>query len=105
MELATNGAAIRYYSLLSQWSDECSLLFSVLAMRNYIVNLIIELASNENTLRSTNAYINKLDEILVQILKKDWPKYWPTFIHEMVESSKANPALCENNMKILQYLR
>lgn len=74
-------------------------------MRNYVVKLIVELTSDENTLRSKSVYINKLDQILVQILKKDWPKHWPTFIQEMVDSGLANTNLCENNMKILKYLR
>ncbi|KAI8878522.1 ARM repeat-containing protein [Backusella circina FSU 941] len=75
-----------------------------LAMRNYIVKLIVNLSSNEATLRSEKTYLNKLDIVLVQILKKDWPKYWPTFIQEMVDSSQASLSLCENNMIILKLL-
>ncbi|KAG2198777.1 hypothetical protein INT47_010563 [Mucor saturninus] len=75
-----------------------------LAMRNYIVKSIIDLSSNELTLRSEKTYINKLDLVLVQILKKDWPQYWPSFIQEIVDSSLVNTSLCENNMKILKLL-
>ena len=74
-------------------------------MRNYIVKTIIDLASNESTLRSQKTIINKLDIVLVQILKKDWPQYWPTFVAEIVDSSLINTSLCENNMKILKLLR
>lgn len=72
-------------------------------MRNYIVKVIIQLSSNESTLRS--AVLNKLDLVLVQIVKKDWPQYWPSFIQEIVDSSVTDMNLCENNMKILRYLR
>jgi hypothetical protein len=74
-------------------------------MRNYIVKTIIDLSSNESTLRSEKTFINKLDLVLVQILKKDWPQYWPSFIQEIVDSSLINTSLCENNMKILKLLR
>ena len=40
-----------------------------------------------------------------QILKQDWPHNWPTFISDLVGSSKTNELLCENNMKILHLLR
>lgn len=40
----------------------------------------------------------------MQILKQEWPHNWPTFISELVESSKTNLALCENNMVILKLL-
>ena len=39
-----------------------------------------------------------------QILKQEWPHNWPTFITELVESSKTNLSLCENNMVILRLL-
>lgn len=74
-------------------------------MRNYIVKSIIDLSSNELTLQSEKTYINKLDLVLVQILKKDWPQYWPSFIQEIIDSSLGNASLCENNMKILKLLR
>jgi exportin-1 len=74
-------------------------------MRNYIVKSIINLSSNESTLRSEKTFINKLDLVLVQILKKDWPQYWPSFIQEIVDSSLRNTSLCENNMNILKLLR
>lgn len=40
----------------------------------------------------------------LQILKQEWPHNWPTFITELVESSKTNLSLCENNMVILRLL-
>src|SRR5260221_10292650 len=41
---------------------------------------------------------------VLQILKQEWPHNWPTFITELVESSKTNLSLCENNMVILKLL-
>lgn len=39
-----------------------------------------------------------------QILKQEWPSNWPTFIPEIVTSSRTSLALCENNMNILRTL-
>ena len=42
---------------------------------------------------------------IIQILKQEWPHNWPSFIPEIVASSKSNLSLCENNMVILKLLR
>lgn len=73
-------------------------------------------------MRREKSYVNKLNLALVQvmplldsqfqntrtyplkILKQEWPHNWPNFIPELVESSKTNLSLCENNMVILKLL-
>ena len=40
----------------------------------------------------------------LQVLKKDWPARWPTFISELVGASKTSENLCENSMHILRLL-
>uniref|UniRef100_A0A3P9JFU9 Exportin-1 n=1 Tax=Oryzias latipes TaxID=8090 RepID=A0A3P9JFU9_ORYLA len=42
--------------------------------------------------------------ILVQILKQEWPKHWPTFISDIVGASRTSESLCQNNMIILKLL-
>ncbi|KIM28962.1 hypothetical protein M408DRAFT_329009 [Serendipita vermifera MAFF 305830] len=73
-------------------------------IRNFIVGLTIKLASDETIVRRERAYLGKLNLILVQILKQEWPHAWPTFIPEIVASSQTNVSLCENNMVILKLL-
>ncbi|KZT28554.1 hypothetical protein NEOLEDRAFT_1129372 [Neolentinus lepideus HHB14362 ss-1] len=73
-------------------------------IRNFVVGVTVKVASDETTLRKEKTYINKLNLALVQILKQEWPHNWPTFIPEIVESSKTNLSLCENNMVILKLL-
>jgi exportin-1 len=41
---------------------------------------------------------------MTQVLKKDWPARWPTFIPELVGASKTSENLCENSMHILRLL-
>ncbi|OZJ05121.1 Exportin-1 [Bifiguratus adelaidae] len=73
-------------------------------IRNYIVSVIIKVSSEETSFNRQKMYINKLNMVLVQILKQEWPKHWPSFIPEIVSSSKTNLTLCENNMAILKLL-
>lgn len=45
-----------------------------------------------------------MNMVLVQILKRDWPQKWPSFIPDIVKSSTTSPSLCQNNMAILLLL-
>lgn len=40
----------------------------------------------------------------MQILKQEWPHRWPTFIPDIVSSSRTSLSICENNMAILRLL-
>lgn len=103
VEHNTYGAENRYDfygTRMNECADICS---TAPVMRNYIVKAIIQLSSDQSMLRS--AVLNKFDLVLVQVVKKDWPQYWPSFIQEIVNSSVSSMNLCENNMKILRYLR
>lgn len=73
-------------------------------IRNFIVGVTVKVASDDVSLRREKTYINKLNLALVQILKQEWPHNWPNFMSELVDSSKANLSLCENNMVILKLL-
>ncbi|KAF9072352.1 CRM1 C terminal-domain-containing protein [Rhodocollybia butyracea] len=73
-------------------------------VRNFLVTVTIEVASDEVTARKEKVYLNKLNIAMVQVLKQEWPHNWPTFISELVESSKTSLPLCENNMLLLRLL-
>ncbi|KAI7873048.1 CRM1 C terminal-domain-containing protein [Spinellus fusiger] len=75
-----------------------------LAIRDYIVKIIVNLTSVPAKETQEKTFINKLNVVLVQILKKEWPQHWPLFIPEIIASSKTDLNLCENNMKILKLL-
>lgn len=73
-------------------------------IKKYIVALIIKTSSDANSLEANKTYLNKLNMILVQVLKREWPKNWETFIPDIVGASKTNESLCQNNMVILKLL-
>nr|CAG4651571.1 EOG090X00LI [Triops cancriformis] len=73
-------------------------------IKKYIVGLIIKTSSDTESLEREKTYLSKLNMILVLILEREWPKHWPSFIPDIVGSSKTNESLCQNNMAILKLL-
>ena len=73
-------------------------------IRNFVVNFIIQSSGSEESLKAERTFINKLNLVLVSILKQEWPHNWPTFINEIISSCHTNLSICENNMAILRLL-
>ncbi|XP_041839886.1 exportin-1 [Melanotaenia boesemani] len=73
-------------------------------IKKYVVGLIIKTSSDPANMEKQGIYISKLNMILVQILKQEWPKHWPTFISDIVGASRTSESLCHNNMIILKLL-
>jgi len=73
-------------------------------IRNFIVDKVITNSSTEESLRSEKLYLDKLNIVLVQIIKQEWPRNWASFVEEIIGASRNNASLCENNMAILKAL-
>ena len=73
-------------------------------VKNYLVTKIIQLSKDDATLARERLFVGKLNLSLVHVLKMEWPHNWPSFISDIVGSSKTSPTLCENNMHILKLL-
>lgn len=73
-------------------------------IKNYVVSIIIKTSSDEESLKRERLLLNKMNLILVKILKYEWPRNWPSFIGDLVRASRTNVSLCENNMVILRLL-
>ncbi|PPJ59139.1 hypothetical protein CBER1_03044 [Cercospora berteroae] len=88
--------------IMTRWKvlprDQC------MGIRNFVVNVIIQQSSSEESLKKERALLNKLNLTLVSILKQEWPHNWPTFINEIVTSCRSSLPICENNMAILRLL-
>jgi len=88
--------------IMTRWKvlprDQC------MGIRNFVVNFIIQTSSSEESLRSQRTLVNKLNLVLVSILKQEWPHNWPTFINEIISSCHSSLPICENNMAILRLL-
>ncbi|KAG6429419.1 hypothetical protein SASPL_107470 [Salvia splendens] len=73
-------------------------------MKNYISDVIVKLSSDEVSFQRERLYVNKLNIILVQILKHEWPARWRSFIPDLVAAAKSSETICENCMAILKLL-
>ena len=77
---------------------------AAIGIRNFVVNFIIQTSSSEESLKTQRTFLNKLNLVLVSILKQEWPHNWPTFIGEIIQSCHTSLSICENNMAILRLL-
>eukprot|EP00798_Chlamydomonas_sp_ICE-L_P000521 gene521-1934_t len=73
-------------------------------IKNFLSGLIIRFTTDEASFRQEATFINKMNLILVQVLKHDWPTKWRSFVPDLVAASKTSETLCENSMKILRLL-
>ncbi|KAL8795670.1 MAG: hypothetical protein Q9195_001908 [Heterodermia aff. obscurata] len=88
--------------ILTKWKvlprEQCQ------GIRNFVVNFIIQSSSSDESLRTQRTFLNKLNLVLVSILKQEWPHNWPTFTNEIISSCHTSLSICENNMAILRLL-
>lgn len=73
-------------------------------IKTYISNLIIKICTDVSVFRAERVFLRKMNVILVQILKQDWPHKWRSFIPDIVGASRTSETLCENCMEILMLL-
>ena len=71
-------------------------------IKTFVSNLVINLAADEQAFRTQRSYVGKLNVVLVQLAKQDWPHRWPSFISDLVGAAKTSEPLCENCMAILK---
>ncbi|KAL6122666.1 Xpo1 [Nucleospora cyclopteri] len=68
-------------------------------IRQYVFSYIV---SNANVSQS-DIVLKKFNSILVNIVKRDWPKKWPTFVNDLISISQSTSMLvCANALEILK---
>ncbi|CAD6447336.1 3cf91643-370b-4ea9-92d5-44012d85a9ba [Sclerotinia trifoliorum] len=96
------GLQVLDHVIMTRWKvlprEQCQ------GIRNFVVGFIIQCSGSEESLRSQRVLLNKLNLVLVSILKQEWPHNWPTFINEIISSCHTSLSICENNMSILRLL-
>ncbi|CAJ0566524.1 unnamed protein product, partial [Mesorhabditis spiculigera] len=73
-------------------------------IKSFIVQFILKLSETNEAAQKNSLLLHKLNLVLVQIVKQDWPKNWPSFISDIVAASKSSDSICINNMNILRLL-
>lgn len=72
-------------------------------IKNFVESLVIKLSQDPNV-SSIGPFLTKLNQVLIEIIKREWPHNWPGFIQQVVEVSKRSEIICCNNMKLLRLL-
>eukprot|EP01063_Lacrimia_lanifica_P009030 TRINITY_DN16074_c0_g1_i1.p1 TRINITY_DN16074_c0_g1~~TRINITY_DN16074_c0_g1_i1.p1 ORF type:complete len:1107 (+),score=513.53 TRINITY_DN16074_c0_g1_i1:67-3387(+) len=75
-----------------------------LGIRNFVINKIMELAESSESLVKNRFVVEKMNHTLVEILKRDWPTKWPSFVEELVLSAQKSNAVMQNNLAIVREL-
>jgi len=73
-------------------------------IKSYVVQLVINIATDEVFCSEQKHFLTKLNETLICIVKQEWPHSWENFIPDICGSSKTSQPLCENNLRILNLL-
>eukprot|EP00968_Pinguiococcus_pyrenoidosus_P001113 scaffold48_cov311-Pinguiococcus_pyrenoidosus.AAC.308 len=73
-------------------------------VKQYVISVITGLSQNREASTDQTTFLYKMNLVLVEIVKKEWPEEWPDFIPQIVELSRNNEQICENNMRILKLL-
>ena len=73
-------------------------------IKSFLVGAVIKWSSNGAADPATQQLLNSLNIALVHVVKQEWPHNWPTFISDLVQSSKRSTSLCANNMAILSLI-
>ncbi|KAL0480336.1 exportin [Acrasis kona] len=73
-------------------------------IKAFVIGTVIQCSKDEQLLKNQRVFMNKLNEVLVQIVKQEWPHNWANFITDIVDSSMNDENLCQNNMNILKLL-
>ncbi|KAL3082998.1 hypothetical protein niasHS_010800 [Heterodera schachtii] len=96
------GLQILEHLIQTRWKalprDQCE------GIKGYIVNMILDISADPEKSERMKLLLQKLNLVLVQIVKHEWPRLWPTFISDIVGSSRNGQSLCMNNMAILRLL-
>ena len=73
-----------------------------LGVRNFLVGFILYVC--EKNKPNESFMLRKADLVLIEILKREWPDNWTSFLDELISSSQSSPQVCYNNLKILSLL-
>eukprot|EP00928_Gymnodinium_smaydae_P005220 TRINITY_DN11793_c0_g1_i1.p1 TRINITY_DN11793_c0_g1~~TRINITY_DN11793_c0_g1_i1.p1 ORF type:complete len:1119 (-),score=265.17 TRINITY_DN11793_c0_g1_i1:143-3499(-) len=108
--LATSQSADTKFFALNVLENVISTRWQVLpeqqrvGIKNYVVQLVIKIASDEHYASTQKHFLTKLNETLIHIVKQEWPHAWENFIPDICGSSKTSQSLCENNLRVLNLL-
>jgi len=72
------------------------------SVRGYVINQIVTYIEQRKKEKVDERILQKLNQILVEILKREWPQQWAMLIMELLEASSKDFVLCINTFRVLE---
>ncbi|KAI5128216.1 exportin-1 [Nematocida parisii] len=70
--------------------------------REYVVDKILDLATQ--TQAESKVLVKQFNQVLIEIIKREWPEKWPTLIGDLLDASKGDCSVCANSFNLLALL-
>ncbi|KAI5191815.1 exportin-1 [Nematocida sp. AWRm77] len=71
------------------------------SVREYVVETILQYAVEESSKPEGEQLLKRLNLILIEIIKREWPAKWPTLIPDLLAASKGECLVCKNTFELL----
>ena len=68
--------------------------------KQFFFNLVIEWSRNA----VSEKLLNSADQALIEVLKNEWPAYWPSFMHDFLMETKSSISCSINGLRLLSML-
>ena len=73
-------------------------------IKGFLIENIVTLSRDPAQMVAQKLYLDKLNKVLVQVIKHEWTTIWSNFVTELITSSQQSESICQNNMNILKLL-
>jgi len=72
-----------------------------LGLRQYVFSTIIERSSKTDVTKQNDIILQKFNTVIIEIVKKEWPRRWPTFISDLINVSQSTSMQVSKNSLII----
>lgn len=72
-----------------------------LGLKQYVFSTVVERSSTSVPTKQNDIILQKFNMVLVEIVKKEWPSRWPTFISDLINISQSTSMQVSKNSLVI----